>query len=284
MAATFQRLSGGRLLLNVVTGGEPTEQRGSATTSTRTSATPAPTSSSPSCAAPGRRRRSTSTASTSRSRAPMVSGAHRPGAGDLLRRLVRPGRAGRGQARRRLPHLGRAAGAGARRRSRWIRDLAARAGPRRPVRHPAAHDLPRHRRGGLGRGAPAARRHRPGDHREGAGRARGQRVRRASSGCSTLHGGSTSYASAHDLEIPPNLWAGVGLVRGGAGTALVGSHEEVADRIEEYHRARHRRVHPLRLPAPRGGVLVRRGRAAPAAPERGCTATPPPTRPVAASA
>ena len=30
-------------------------------------------------------------------------------------------------------------------------------------------------------------------------------------------------------------WAGVGLVRGGAGTALVGSHEEVADRIAEYH-------------------------------------------------
>ena len=33
----------------------------------------------------------------------------------------------------------------------------------------------------------------------------------------------------------PNLWSGVGLVRGGAGTALVGSHEEVADRIAEYH-------------------------------------------------
>ena len=47
-----------------------------------------------------------------------------------------------------------------------------------------------------------------------------------------LHNGSTA-----DLEISPNLWAGVGLVRGGAGTALVGSHEEVADRIEEYHRA-----------------------------------------------
>jgi alkanesulfonate monooxygenase len=45
-----------------------------------------------------------------------------------------------------------------------------------------------------------------------------------------LHGGSRS-----DLEIHPNLWAGVGLVRGGAGTALVGSHAEVADRIEEYH-------------------------------------------------
>ena len=39
---------------------------------------------------------------------------------------------------------------------------------------------------------------------------------------------------AADLEIYPNLWAGVGLVRGGAGTALVGSHAEVADRIEEY--------------------------------------------------
>lgn len=42
--------------------------------------------------------------------------------------------------------------------------------------------------------------------------------------------------SRDNLEIYPNLWAGVGLVRGGAGTALVGSHPEVADRIEEYHR------------------------------------------------
>ncbi|MEU0838686.1 LLM class flavin-dependent oxidoreductase [Streptomyces sp. NPDC005962] len=45
-----------------------------------------------------------------------------------------------------------------------------------------------------------------------------------------LHGGSRDQ-----LEISPNLWAGVGLVRGGAGTALVGSHAEIADRIEEYH-------------------------------------------------
>jgi alkanesulfonate monooxygenase len=44
-----------------------------------------------------------------------------------------------------------------------------------------------------------------------------------------LNGGSKD-----DLEIHPNVWAGVGLVRGGAGTAFVGSHEEVADRIEEY--------------------------------------------------
>ena len=45
-----------------------------------------------------------------------------------------------------------------------------------------------------------------------------------------LHGGETS-----NLEIHPNVWAGIGLVRGGAGTALVGSYDEVADRIAEYH-------------------------------------------------
>jgi len=37
-----------------------------------------------------------------------------------------------------------------------------------------------------------------------------------------------------DLEISPNLWAGIGLVRGGAGTALVGSPENVAKRLQEY--------------------------------------------------
>jgi alkanesulfonate monooxygenase len=36
------------------------------------------------------------------------------------------------------------------------------------------------------------------------------------------------------LEIAPNLWAGVGLVRAGAATALVGSPETVAQRIKEY--------------------------------------------------
>lgn len=40
--------------------------------------------------------------------------------------------------------------------------------------------------------------------------------------------------SRQDLEISPNLWAGVGLVRGGAGTALVGDPQTVAARIEEY--------------------------------------------------
>ena len=48
-----------------------------------------------------------------------------------------------------------------------------------------------------------------------------------------LHAGGSKRSRA-DLEISPNLWAGVGLVRGGAGTALVGSAQTVADRIKEY--------------------------------------------------
>lgn len=44
-----------------------------------------------------------------------------------------------------------------------------------------------------------------------------------------LHGGRRDR-----LEISPNLWAGVGLVRGGAGTALVGDPETVAARMREY--------------------------------------------------
>ncbi|QIG49311.1 FMNH2-dependent alkanesulfonate monooxygenase [Nordella sp. HKS 07] len=44
-----------------------------------------------------------------------------------------------------------------------------------------------------------------------------------------LHGGSRDR-----LVVAPNLWAGVGLVRGGAGTALVGTPEQVAARLAEY--------------------------------------------------
>jgi alkanesulfonate monooxygenase len=46
---------------------------------------------------------------------------------------------------------------------------------------------------------------------------------------SQLHGGSKA-----NLEISPNLWAGVGLIRGGAGTALVGDPRTVAERMKEY--------------------------------------------------
>ena len=64
---------------------------------------------------------------------------------------------------------------------------------------------------------------------------RAQAIQRASQSegqrrMTALHGGRTDA-----LEVSPNLWAGIGLVRGGAGTALVGSHEQVAERIAEYH-------------------------------------------------
>jgi alkanesulfonate monooxygenase SsuD/methylene tetrahydromethanopterin reductase-like flavin-dependent oxidoreductase (luciferase family) len=50
-----------------------------------------------------------------------------------------------------------------------------------------------------------------------------------------------SWPAAHSArrtsrpaQISPNLWAGVGLVRGGAGTALVGDPSTVAARTREY--------------------------------------------------
>jgi alkanesulfonate monooxygenase len=50
-----------------------------------------------------------------------------------------------------------------------------------------------------------------------------------------LHRGRFNRLNVREgLEISPNLWAGVGLVRGGAGTALVGSAEQVAERIQAY--------------------------------------------------
>lgn len=37
------------------------------------------------------------------------------------------------------------------------------------------------------------------------------------------------------LEIAPNIWSGYGLVRGGVGTAIVGSHQQVAEKIQAFH-------------------------------------------------
>ena len=49
-----------------------------------------------------------------------------------------------------------------------------------------------------------------------------------------LHGGVATLADARQLEVHPGLWSGIGLMRSGAGTALVGSHAEVADLIADY--------------------------------------------------
>ncbi|KRQ04360.1 alkanesulfonate monooxygenase [Bradyrhizobium sp. USDA 4503] len=50
---------------------------------------------------------------------------------------------------------------------------------------------------------------------------------------SALHGGRKPE-DIRELEIAPNLWAGIGLVRHGPGTALVGSPAQVLARIQDY--------------------------------------------------
>lgn len=50
---------------------------------------------------------------------------------------------------------------------------------------------------------------------------------------SALHGGRKP-ADLRELEIAPNLWSGIGLVRHGPGTAIVGSPKQVLSRIDDY--------------------------------------------------
>jgi alkanesulfonate monooxygenase len=53
---------------------------------------------------------------------------------------------------------------------------------------------------------------------------------------SALHGGRKP-ADLRELEIYPNLWSGIGLVRNGPGTAIVGNPEQVVARIHDYQEA-----------------------------------------------
>jgi len=53
---------------------------------------------------------------------------------------------------------------------------------------------------------------------------------------SRLHGG-VKPADLRDLEVAPNLWAGIGLVRPGPGTAIVGSPDTVVKTLEAYQAA-----------------------------------------------
>lgn len=53
---------------------------------------------------------------------------------------------------------------------------------------------------------------------------------------SELHGG-VKPKNARDLEVAPNLWAGIGLVRPGPGSAIVGSPDTVAKTLEAYQAA-----------------------------------------------
>jgi alkanesulfonate monooxygenase len=53
---------------------------------------------------------------------------------------------------------------------------------------------------------------------------------------SEMHGGMKSE-NLRDLEVAPNLWAGIGLVRPGPGTAIVGSPDTVIRTLEAYQAA-----------------------------------------------
>ncbi len=228
MAATYQRLSRGRLLLNVVTGGDAAEQQRFGDWASHDE----------------RYARTEEFLRIVRGAwsgtlfdfrgdhyevaGATVSAPPDPDPGPVLRRFLGRRAPDRGRPGRRLPDLGRTAGRGGR---------EDRPGP--PARRAAGRRLR------FGIRLHTISRDRAVDAWVEAARflssldpaviARAQASLRASESVGqqrmvALHGGS-----GDNLEISPNLWAGVGLVRGGAGTALVGSHEDVADRIEEYH-------------------------------------------------
>ena len=234
MAASFQRISGGRLMLNVVTGGEPAEQRRFGDHLSHAE----------------RYARTDEFLSVVRgawSGAPYdFDGEHYQVEGAQVRGVVDPvpdiyfggSSAPAGQVAARHADVYLTWGEPPEQVAEkigWIRDMAAAQGrePRFGLRiHTLSRDTSeeawRHAQWLLDGLDPATIEQAQDalTRSESVGQ---QRMR-------ALHGGRTSSGSARDLEIAPNLWSGVGLVRGGAGTALVGSHEEVADRIEEYHR------------------------------------------------
>ena len=107
-AATFQRISGGRLLLNIVTGGDPSNRPVSVTTSATTSDIAAPGSFLRSFAVlgpPPTARPSTWTVTTTRLPA-RASTTAMGSAASLLRRGIARSRGGRRTTRRHLPGVG----------------------------------------------------------------------------------------------------------------------------------------------------------------------------------
>jgi alkanesulfonate monooxygenase len=228
MASTFQRLSGGRLLLNVVTGGESAEQRAYGDFLDK-----------------DQRYERTSefldiVTRLWQGETVTADGKHLQVAGARLSRLPDPvpgiyfggssPAAGPVAARFASVYLTwgeppRAVGT----KLRWIEELAAGQGKTPPRFGIRLHVITRDRAEEAWQAASRLIERVDDDmiRKVQAGLARseseGQRRMRE------LHQGDRA-----GLTIAPNLWAGVGLVRGGAGTALVGSHAEVADRIEEY--------------------------------------------------
>jgi alkanesulfonate monooxygenase len=228
-AATFQRLSGGRLLLNVVTGGESAEQRAYGDFLDKE-----------------RRYERTAefldiVARLWRGETVTVTGSHLRVEGARLARRPEPvpavyfggssHAAGPVAARYADVYLTwgeppHAVGT----KLRWIEALAAkeeRTPPRFGIRlHVITRDSAQEAWRAADRLIEQVDDATVAAVQEGLARSESEGQRRMRD----LHHGGDRRA----LTVSPNLWAGVGLVRGGAGTALVGSHAEVADRIEEY--------------------------------------------------
>ena len=224
MAATYQAMSGGRLMINIVIGAEPAELARFGDHLPKGRALPPLwESSSPCCAAPSGRPRSTSTATSTGSRPPPPATSPSSRRRSLRWRARRPRRSP--HPRRHVPAVGRTA-----RRSR--RAAERMGGPRPRPATPAGSSSsasastssPATLRTRLSRGGPAAARHGP---RRGGPR-RGPTSlpppRSANGAWPTCTPRSTACPEDPAIrEISPNLWAGVGLVRGGAGTVLAGS-------------------------------------------------------------
>ena len=217
-AATYQRISGGRLLLNVVTGGDDAEQWRFGDHV-------------------GKRERYARAAEFLH----IVRELWTRGDGQLRGRVLRHPRGaarrpaasgptiylggsspeapgGRGPARRRLPDVGRAAGAGrreARSRPRGRRE-AVPTEPRAALRHPPPRDHARHLRGGMGRGGPPsgrpgprADRPRPGGPARVAvrGPAADDRAARRAHRRSWRSPPTCGPASAWSAEAPARRWS-----------------------------------------------------------------------------
>ena len=111
-----------------------------------------------------------------------------------------------------------------------VRAARRAARPHAGVRHPPARDRARDRGRGLARRRPSWCRtstRTPSPRRRRSSRRWTRSASAAWPRCTRA--ASTAPTCAKGLEVAPNLWAGVGLVRGGAGTALVGNPQQVAD-------------------------------------------------------
>ena len=227
----------------------PTSSGPTATSSTRTAATSGAASSSRSCAGCGRGRRSPSRASTCASTRPASSSCPtrcRRSTSVAPRR--RPARSPPEHADVYLT-WGEPPAAVAKKIA-WIQDLAEQQG-RELASASACTPSPRHLRGGVGRGRPAARGDLRRRHPARAGGPQALGVRRAA---------EHARAQRGQPRLPRDPPQPLGRRRPGPGRRRDGARRQPRGGRRPHRavrRRRHRRVRPLRLPAPRGRVPLR---------------------------